>query len=84
MVAAGNNLSAATLARALWAAGACTAMQLDINVSYVLISLYFPQADGSLEARKFMPSMALDPKKFFKTQERDFMYLTLDETAYVP
>ena len=49
LIAAGNSLSADSLARALWAAGACYAMQLDINTPYVLASLYFPQEDGSLE-----------------------------------
>jgi hypothetical protein len=78
MVAAGNNLSAATLAKAMWAAGACTAMQLDINVAYVGINLYFPQANGVIEARKFMSSMYPDPKRYFKPQDRDFMYVTLN------
>jgi hypothetical protein len=84
MVAAGNSLSAETLARALWAAGACWAMQLDINVSYVLTSLYFAQPDGSVKPAKFISGMAENPSKFFNTQTRDFMYLTLDETRFVP
>ncbi len=84
LVAGGTNLSAATLGRALWAAGACWAMQLDINVAWVITSLFFPQADGSLKAEKFMPKMTPDPAKFLKTQDRDFMYVTLDETNYHP
>jgi hypothetical protein len=83
LVAAGSNVSAASLARALQAAGACEAMQLDINVSYVVTSLFFPQPDGSLKAEKFMPrTMSLDPAKFLKTQERDFMYVTLDDSDF--
>lgn len=82
IVAAGNSLSAATLAKALWAAGAYTAMQLDINTPYVLISDFFPQPDGTVQAQRFMDSMTDSPSRFLKTQPRDFMYLTLDETRY--
>ena len=82
IIAAGNSLSAATLAKALWAAGAYTAMQLDINTPYVLISDFFPQPDGTVQAQRFMDSMGDSPSRFLKTQTRDFMYLTLDETRY--
>ena len=84
LVAAGNSLSADSLARALWAAGACYAMQLDINTPYVLTSLFLPQQDGSLKPAKFMDSMADNPGRFFTTQKNDFMYVTLDETNYKP
>jgi hypothetical protein len=80
--AAGNSLSAASLAQALWAAGAETAMQLDINNPYVLSGLLFPQADGTVKATKFLDSMPDNPLRFLKTQERDFMYVTLDESRY--
>ena len=82
LVAAGNSLSAATLAKALQAAGAYTAMQLDINSPYVLTALFFGQSDGSLRAEKFMDSMPDSASRFFKTQERDFMYLTYDDSRY--
>jgi hypothetical protein len=84
LVAAGNSLSADSLARALWAAGACYAMQLDINTPYVLTSLFFPQADGTVKPAKFMESMADGPGRFFTVQKNDFMYVTLDETKFVP
>jgi hypothetical protein len=84
LVAAGNSLSADSLARALWAAGACWAMQLDINTPYVLTSLYFPQPDGTIKAAKFMDSMVDGPGRFFTTQKHDFLYATLDETNYKP
>ena len=84
LVAAGNSLSAQTLARALWAAGACYAMQLDINTPYVLTALFFPQADGSIKRTKFMDSMMDNPGRFLTKQTRDFMYATLDETNFVP
>ncbi len=84
LIAAGNSLSADSLARALWAAGACYAMQLDINSPYVLTSLFFQQPDGSLKASRFMDSMPDNPARFLNRQDHDFMYLTLDETNYVP
>jgi hypothetical protein len=80
--AAGNSLSAESLARALWAAGAYTAMQLDINSPYVLLGNFFPQADGTLRSERFMDTMPDSPSRFLRTQERDFMYVTLDETRY--
>jgi Phosphodiester glycosidase len=84
MVAAGNSLSADSLARAMHAAGACSAMQLDINSPYVLTSLFFPQADGSILSSRFMDSMGDNPARFLGRQENDFMYLTLDESGFGP
>ncbi len=80
--AAGNSLSAETLAKALWAAGAHTAMQLDINNPYVLIGTFFQQADGSVKAERFMDNMPDTPSRFLKPQERDFLWVTLDESKY--
>ncbi|HSX18498.1 MAG TPA: phosphodiester glycosidase family protein [Candidatus Saccharimonadales bacterium] len=82
--AAGNSLSAATLAKALWAAGACTAMQLDINSPYVLGSLFFPTEGAPLGRAKFMDSMPDNPARFLNKQSRDFMYVDLDETNFKP
>ncbi len=82
LVAAGNSLSAETLAKALWAAGAYWAMQLDINSPYVLTGLYTPQPDGSLRAEKFMDAMPDNPARFLRPHERDLMYVVLDETKY--
>jgi hypothetical protein len=84
LVAAGNSLSAPSLARALWAAGACWAMQLDINSPYVLASVFFQQPDGTIESEKFMQSMPDNPARFLGTQPNDFFYVTLDEEKYVP
>lgn len=85
LVAAGNSLSADSLARSLWAAGACYAMELDINTPYVLTSLFFPKDDGSLKPVKFMDSMVdNNPGRFLQKQSRDFMYVTLDETNFKP
>jgi len=80
--ASGNSLSAATLATALQAAGAWTAMQLDINTPYVLLGNFFQQPDGSVKGEKFMDTMSDSPSRFLRTQDRDFMWLTLDESRY--
>jgi hypothetical protein len=82
LVAAGNSLSADSLAHALWAGGACYAMQLDINSPYVLTSLFFQQPDSSLKASRFMDSMPDNPARFLSKQDHDFMYVTLDESNY--
>jgi hypothetical protein len=84
LVADGNSLSAASLARALQAAGACYAMELDINTPYVLTSLFFPGDDGTIQRSKFMDSMVDNPGRFLTRQTRDFMYATLDESQYKP
>jgi hypothetical protein len=84
LVAAGNSLSADSLARALLAAGACYAMQLDINTPYVLTSLFWPQEDGTVKATKFMESMADSAGRFLTVQKHDFMYVTLDERNHAP
>lgn len=82
LFAAGNSLSAESLAKALWAAGAETAMQLDINSPYVLASTFFAQPGSSTTPAKFMESMPDSASRFFKTQERDFMYVTYDDSRY--
>jgi len=82
LIAAGNSLSAATLASAIWAAGAYSAMQLDINSPYVLLSQFYQQPDGTLRAERFMDNMPDSPGRFLKTQERDFMWVTLDEARW--
>ena len=82
LVATGDNVKPDTLARALWAAGACTAMQLDINTPQVNTSLYFQRDDGSVKGEFFGGTE--DPDRFLRTQEYDFMYATLDERNYIP
>ncbi len=82
LIAAGNSLSADTLAKALWAAGAYFAMQLDINAPYISTSLFYQQPDGTVKATKFMDSMAPSPSNYLGTRERDFFYVTLDESRY--
>lgn len=84
MVAAGTNVSAATFAKALEAVGACFAMQLDINASYVLTSLLFPKENGTIEATKLTDNMAPNAGKFLSRQTRDFFYITHDEKNFRP
>lgn len=82
MIASGNSLSADTLAKALWAAGAYMAMQLDINGPYICTGLFYQQPDSNLKAEKFMESMSPSASNFLATRERDFFYVTLDEARY--
>ncbi len=82
LIAAGNSLSADTLAKAMHAAGAYMAMQLDINAPYICTGLFYQQPDGSVKGEKFMDSMAPSASNFLGTRERDFFYLTLDESRY--
>ncbi|MGE0601382.1 MAG: phosphodiester glycosidase family protein [Dehalococcoidia bacterium] len=79
LIAAGNSLSADTLAKALWASGAYMAMQLDINGPYISTGLFYQQPDGTLKAEKFMDGMAPSASNFLGTRERDFFYVTVDE-----
>jgi len=64
------------------AAGAYMAMQLDINAPYICTGLFYQQPDGSVKGEKFMDSMAPSASNFLGTRERDFFYLTLDESRY--
>jgi hypothetical protein len=75
LYAAGNAVSASTLARALVAAGADQAMELDINPVWVRCMTY--QADHStLTARKLRDDMYGNPNQFLVPYERDFIYVT--------
>jgi hypothetical protein len=75
LYAAGNSVSASTLARALVAAGASQAMELDINPVWVRCMTY--QADRStLTARKLRDDMYGAPNQFLAPYERDFIYVT--------
>ncbi|HEV2239374.1 MAG TPA: phosphodiester glycosidase family protein, partial [Ktedonobacterales bacterium] len=75
LYAAGNAVSASTLARALVAAGAQQAMELDINPVWVRCMTY--QADHSmLTARKLRDDMYGYSNQFLVPYERDFIYVT--------
>lgn len=73
---AGNSLSAATLAQTLLAAGAVTAMQLDINPFWVRCFTYGRGAQGEVVAWALNPAMAGIGMEYFYGFARDFFYLT--------
>jgi hypothetical protein len=75
--AAGNAVSANTLAQALVRAGAVEAMQLDINPTWVRFDTYARSgAGGSLVAEKLRADMYGGPGQFLLPYQRDFFYVT--------
>jgi hypothetical protein len=76
LYAAGDSLSAATLGKALQAAGATMAMQTDINPRWVRAFLYQPAADGTLQMEKLHPGMQGSGSEYLQGTDRDFFYLT--------
>ena len=73
---AGNSLSAATLAQTLYAAGAVTAMQLDINPYWVRAFTYGRDAQGNLIAWALDPAMPGNGMEYMYGDPRDFFYFT--------
>jgi hypothetical protein len=73
---AGNSLSAATLAAALRAAGAVTAMQLDINPYWVRCFVYGRTPSGTLMAWALDPAMPGIGMEYLYGFARDFFYVT--------
>ncbi|HMA33439.1 MAG TPA: phosphodiester glycosidase family protein [Chloroflexia bacterium] len=74
--AAGTPISAAELALALQAAGAVTAMQLDINSAWVHWLTYRRDAGQQLRAEPLVPGMAYSRAQYLTPSQRDFFYLT--------
>jgi hypothetical protein len=75
LYAVGDALTAARLAEVLRAAGAWSALQLDINNYMVRFVTYQPK-DGGLVARPLISAMPKEGTKYLVPEERDFMYLT--------
>jgi hypothetical protein len=73
---AGSSLSAATLAQTLHAAGAVTAMQLDINPFWVRAFTYGRDGQGQLMAWALDPAMPGNGMEYMYGYARDFFYLT--------
>jgi len=73
---AGNALSAVTLAQALRAAGATTAMQLDINPFWVRAFTYTRDTTGQLIATRLDPAMQGSGGEYLSGDARDFFYVT--------
>ncbi|HUZ76414.1 MAG TPA: hypothetical protein VMV93_02410 [Chloroflexota bacterium] len=76
--AAGEPLTARTLARALILAGAVRAMELDINSYWVTFNFYYPVAPGSAQLRgeKLLPRMTRPATRYLTPDTRPFVYLT--------
>ncbi len=77
--AAGNPLSAYTLADTLVAAGAVRAMQLDINSYWITFNFYRWVAQGSggyLVGTKLTPAIERPANRYLTPDTRDFFYLT--------
>jgi hypothetical protein len=74
--AAGDSLSAATIGKAMQAAGAVMAMQTDINPTWVRAFLYSRDANGELQIAKLHPDMQGTGHEYLKGTERDFFYFT--------
>jgi len=81
LYAGGDSLTAATLGRALQAAGAVMAMQTDINPRWVRAFLYHRTASGTLQITKLHPGMQGSGDEYLQGTERDFFYLTRTDTA---
>jgi hypothetical protein len=76
LYAAGSSLSAATLARTLAAAGAMSAMQLDINPFWVRAFTYGRDSQGQLTAFALDPVMPGSGMEYMYGDVRDFFYFT--------
>jgi hypothetical protein len=74
--AAGNALVPETLGKALYAAGAVTAMETDINPFWVRAFLYQRSSNGSLTITKLNTAMQGTGNEYLTVDLRDFFYLT--------
>jgi hypothetical protein len=74
--AAGDSLTAATLGKALQAAGAVMAMQTDINPEWVRAFLYQRDTSGAWQIIKLHPGMQGTGKEYLQHDDRDFFYIT--------
>ncbi len=76
LYAGGNNLTPATLAYALKAAGAVNAMQLDINPAWVSFNFFTKNpATGILTSIPFMKDAHDRSKQYIHGHNKDFFYL---------
>ncbi|MDX6244888.1 MAG: hypothetical protein QOE76_2611 [Frankiales bacterium] len=70
--AAGNSLSAATLAELLRRGGAVRAMELDINPAWTSFNLYNAAAGAHATERKLLPDMQPAVSRYDSSSSRDF------------
>lgn len=76
LYAAGNGLTAASLADLLARAGAVRAMELDINPEWVTFNVYAhpdPANPASIDARKLLPDMQRPATRYLGADSRDFI-----------
>jgi hypothetical protein len=76
--AAGNGLSAATLARVLVTAGAVRAMELDINSEWTRFFIYDapdPAHPQDVVGAKLVPDIRSSPRMYLENETRDFFAL---------
>ena len=71
--AAGNGLSASTLAAVLTRAGAVRAMELDINSTWVDFFTYGPNLLGGISVYKLLPDMRPSTNNYLTASSRDFI-----------
>jgi hypothetical protein len=71
--AAGNGLSASTLAAVLTRAGAVRAMELDINSTWVDYFTYGPNLLGGISVYKLLPDMRPSTNNYLTASSRDFI-----------
>ncbi len=76
LYAAGDSLTAATMGKALQAAGAVMAMQTDINPEWVRAFLYQRDDSGAWQIIKLHPGMQGTGKEYLQHDDRDFFYIT--------
>jgi hypothetical protein len=86
MIADGSSMSALDLAKGMWAAGAVVAMQLDINQNWIETGIAIHYSDGEFRLVPLRDDVIVgynyvDPKN---PQGRDIMYVTEDESRFVP
>ncbi len=76
----GASLTVESLARALQAAGAYYGMQLDINPVWTRFVTFHTLAQNRLAADKLLTQMSGTTSQFLVPYDRDFFYLTLNQT----
>ncbi|HET9730143.1 MAG TPA: phosphodiester glycosidase family protein [Acidimicrobiia bacterium] len=71
--AAGPGLNVMTLAAVLQRAGAVRAMELDINTSWVSLTIFNRTAKGGLQGSNLLASMVRSPNRYLTSGTRDFI-----------
>lgn len=75
LFAVGNNLTPVTLASALKAAGAVSAIQLDINPIWVRFNIFDPIGQGKYNSTTLTKELQDGSKEYLNGYAKDFFYL---------